>query len=159
MATLPGARLFHEGQFEGRKIKPPIFLGRRPQETADEELQSFYAALLKTIRSPVFRDGEWMLCERTGWPDNQSFQNLVAWSWRKGEDRFLIVVNFSDSAVQARVKVPWEDLRGITWRLTDVFSGATYDREGDEMSDPGLYVEMDSWNWNFFRCGRAATSS
>jgi hypothetical protein len=100
-----------------------------------------------------------MLCERTGWPDNQSFQNLVAWSWRKGEDRFLIVINVSESAVQARVRVPWEDLRGLTWRLTDAFSGTTYDRKGDEMFGPGLYVEMGPWNWNFFRCGRAATSS
>ena len=33
IATLPGARLFHEGQFEGRKIRLPVFLGRRPAET------------------------------------------------------------------------------------------------------------------------------
>ena len=59
MSTLPGARLFHEGQFEGRKIRPPVFLGRRPHEPVDEGLQSFYAKLLETIDSPVFRDGQW----------------------------------------------------------------------------------------------------
>ncbi len=32
-STLPGARLFHEGQFEGRKIRVPVFLGRRPGGT------------------------------------------------------------------------------------------------------------------------------
>ena len=41
MATLPGVRLFHEGQFEGRKVRPPVFLGRRPDEPLDQELQSF----------------------------------------------------------------------------------------------------------------------
>ena len=57
MATLPGARLFHEGQFEGRKVRPPVFLGRRPHEPLDRKLQSFYATLLGTINSPVFREG------------------------------------------------------------------------------------------------------
>ncbi len=30
-STLPGARMFHEGQFEGRKVRLPVFLGRRPR--------------------------------------------------------------------------------------------------------------------------------
>ena len=117
MATLPGARLFHEGQFEGRKIRPPVFLGRRPHEPSDQGLQSFYAKLLEAIDSPVFRDGQWSLCERTGWPDNPSFQNLVAWSWAKDDDRYLIVVNLSDSTVQARVQIPWQDLAGESLAL------------------------------------------
>jgi len=154
MATLPGARLFHEGQFEGRKIRPPVFLGRRPQEAADQQLQAFYDKLLEAIDGPVFRNGYWSLCERAGWPDNSSFQNLVAWSWVKGDDRRLIVVNLSDSSVQARVQVPWRDERGETWRLTDVLSGAAYDREGDEMLSPGLYVELAPWDCNFFQCDR-----
>jgi glycosidase len=154
MATLPGARLLHEGQFEGRKIRPPVFLGRRPQEPSDQGLQSFYTTLLETIDSPVFRDGQWSLCERTGWPDNSSFQNLVAWSWLKDDDRYLIVINLSDSTVQARVQVPWGDVRGKTWRLSDAFSGATYYRDGDEMLAPGLYVELGPWNCSFFQCGR-----
>jgi len=152
MATLPGARLLHEGQFEGRKRRPPVFLGRRPQEPSDQGLQSFYRLLLETIDSAVFHDGQWSLCERTGWPDNSSFQNLVSWSWIKDDDRYLIIVNFSDSTVQARVKIPWRDVRGETWRLTDVFSGTSYDRDGDEMLAPGLYVELGPWNSSFFQC-------
>ena len=70
MATLPGARLFHEGQFEGRRVRLPVFLGRRPDEPADEELRAFYGKLLETIKSRVFRNGQWSLCECTGWPDN-----------------------------------------------------------------------------------------
>ena len=41
IATLPGARLFHEGQFEGRKIRLPVFLGRRPAETRRSTIASF----------------------------------------------------------------------------------------------------------------------
>ena len=154
MATLPGARLFHEGQFEGRKVRLPVFLGRRPAEPVDEALHAFYGDLLAAVNTPAFRDGEWTLCARSGWPDNSSFKNLVAWTWRKGDDRYLIVTNLSDSTVQARIQVPWQDGRGETWRLRDSLSGATYDREGNEMLDPGLYVELGPWDFNFFQCGR-----
>jgi hypothetical protein len=154
MATLPGARLFHEGQFEGRKVRPPVFLGRRPQETSNQELQSFYAALLQTIDNALFRDGQWTLCGRSGWPDNSSFQNLVAWAWAKDDDRYLIIVNLSGNTAQARVQIPWQDFLAETWRLVDAFSGATYDRGGDEMLNPGLYVELGPWNFNCFQCGR-----
>jgi glycosidase len=154
MATLPGAKLFHEGQFEGRKIRPSVFLGRRPHEPSDQELQSFYTKLLEAIDNPVFRDGQWSLCERSGWPDNSSFQNLVAWNWVRHDDRYVIVVNLSDNAVQAHVQIPWGDVRGETWRLSDAFSSATYDRDGNEMLAPGLYVELGPWNCNFFQCVR-----
>ena len=151
MATLPGARLFHEGQFEGRKIRLPVFLRRRPAELADQPLQVFYHWLLDAINAPVFRDGQWALCNCAGWPDNPSYQNLVAWTWVKDNDRHLIIVNLSDSAAQARVQVPWEELRGKTWRLVDVLSGQTYERNGDEMRDPGLYVDLKPWNCYFFK--------
>jgi glycosidase len=151
IATLPGARLFHEGQFEGRKIRLPVFLGRRPEEPAAQPLQVFYHWLLDAINAPVFRDGQWGLCSCSGWPDNPSYQNLVAWNWLKDNDRHLIIVNLSDSSAQAHVQVPWEELRGKTWRLVDVLSGQTYERNGDEMRDPGLYVELKPWNCYFFR--------
>jgi hypothetical protein len=40
--TLPGAKLIHEGQLEGRKERLPVFLGRRPQEQVDGQLKAFY---------------------------------------------------------------------------------------------------------------------
>jgi hypothetical protein len=154
MSSIPGARLFHEGQFEGRKVRLPVFLGRRPAEVVDESLQAFYVNLLASIKTPVFRDGEWKLCKCEGWPDNPSFQNLVAWSWVNGSDRRLIVVNLSDSAVQARVKVPWSEIPGQTWRLTETLSNASYDRDGNEISSTGLYVELAPWNCHFLQFSR-----
>ena len=154
ISTIPGARLFHVGQFEGRKVRLPVFLGRRPAEPIDEASRVFYAKLLAAINARVFRDGEWMLCARSGWPDNQSCQNLVAWSWVKDNDRRLIVVNLSDSPVQARVQVPWDTVQGQTCRLADALSDASYGRTGDEMLSPGLYVELKPWNYHFFQCSR-----
>ena len=153
-STLSGARMFYEGQFEGRKVRLPVFLGRRPSEASDEELRGFYHRLLAAIDSPVFRQGQWQLCGRTGWPDNQSFLNVVAWTWIKDDKRFLVVVNLSESMSQALIEVPWGDGRGKTWRLTDLLSGVVYDRSGTEMLSPGLYVELGGWGYNLFWCER-----
>ncbi len=153
-ATVPGAQLFYEGQFEGRKVRLPVFLRRRPQEPLDEDLHAFYSRLLKSINAPVFRDGAWSLCERSGWPDNTSYLNLVAWSWRNGDDCCLVVVNLSESNAQGQVRVPWDELRGKTWHLSDALSGATFDGNGDEMLSPGLYVELGPWQYHFFQFGR-----
>jgi hypothetical protein len=104
----------------------------------DEALQAFYGRLLAVINAPIFREGEWKLCERSSWPDNATFQKLVAWSWVEDDDRRLIVVNLSDSGVQACEQVPWCEVRGQTWRAADALSDASYDRDGDDMLSLGL---------------------
>jgi hypothetical protein len=153
-ATLPGMKLFHEGQFEGRKVRPPVFLGKRPDEPVDQDLARFYRKLMEAVNRPVFREGQWGLCGRTGWPDNASFQNLVAWSWVHDGERYLIINNLSDRPVQAQVQVRWAEGGSGKWHLIDVLSGATYERDGDEMLSPGLYVELGPWNFHFFQACR-----
>jgi hypothetical protein len=113
----------------------------------------FYTQLLLAIRAPIFSEGDWKLCERSGWSDNSSFENLVAWSWVKGTDRRLIVVNLSEESAQAHVPLPWEDVRGATSvHLVDALSHATYDRAACEMLSPGLYVELAPWGYHFLKC-------
>jgi hypothetical protein len=149
--TLTGARLLHEGQFEGRQVRLPVFLGRRPVEPIDHDLAAFYAHLLQETNREVFRNGDWRLCERSGWPDNQSCQHLLAWWWNKEDERYLVVVNFSDGSVQGRVHGPWYELSGKTVRLDDGLSGKSYDRSGDEMHEAGLYVELGPWQCHLFQ--------
>mgnify|MGYP003594715883 CR=1 FL=1 len=50
--------------------------------------------------------------------------------------------------------MPWEDLRGSTWRLTDAFSGEVFERGGDEMRDGRLFVALPPWGFHFLRVGR-----
>jgi hypothetical protein len=147
-ATLPGAKLFYEGQFEGRKTKLPVFLGRRPHEPVDEGLRFFYKQLLSDIST--LRDGDWALCECEGWPDNQSCQNVLAWTWQQYDQRHLTVVNFSANRAQSRVQVRLPSLQGQTWHLVDILSDASYDRAGDEMLSPGLYIDLSPWGYNCF---------
>ncbi|SLM49025.1 Alpha amylase, catalytic region [Nitrospira japonica] len=150
-AALPGAKLFHEGQFEGRRVRLPVFLRRRLDEPADERLRSFYRTLLRFLGTDDLRSGEWSLCERRGWPDNQTFMNLLAWCWRKGDKRHLIAANLSPADAQAEVMLPWNDLGGRSWRLADVISGEVFDRQGDQLTKSGLYVDLDPWKFHVLK--------
>ena len=82
-----------------------MFLGWRPDEALDQDLLGFYRKLLEAINRNALRKGRWILFERTGWPGNARFQNLVTWSWVHDDERYLIAVNPSDCPVQAEVQV------------------------------------------------------
>ncbi len=151
IATTPGATLIHDGQIEGRKIKLPVFLARRPPEPVDEALVAFYRTLLKTIHADLFHDGEWTLCDRHGWSDNSSFHDIVAWSWRLGEQRCLVVTNLTDRRSQAMVRLPWSDIGGRVWRLCETLSWECYVRDGNHLVAEGLFVDLDPWGHHFLR--------
>jgi hypothetical protein len=146
--TQTGARLVHDGQLEGRAVKLPVFLRRRPEEPADPDVKAFYEQLLAALGDRVFRDGEWQIAERAGWDGNDTWRNLVAWGWR-GESRKLVVVNLGEVASSGHVSLPWDDLRGRTWQLDDAAAGARYERSGDDLRD-GLYVALEPWSWHLF---------
>jgi hypothetical protein len=95
IATLPGAKLFHQGQFEGRKIKMPVQLGRWPDEPVDQRLREFYQGLMQACRDPEIRHGEWRLLETGN-------ENLL--SWTRG--KYTIAINYSDTP--AAGFAPWE---------------------------------------------------
>jgi hypothetical protein len=147
--TQTGARLVHHGQAEGCKVRLPVFLGRYPEEPVDDDLVAFHRTLLAALSDPTFRHGRWQLCERSGWPGNDRFEDLVAWCW-DGEARWLVVVNLGAETAAGHVRAPWGDLRDRRCRLVDPTTGVTYERDGTELHD-GLYVELGPWSWHLFR--------
>jgi Alpha amylase, catalytic domain len=149
MSTLQGARLYHDGQLEGRRTHISVFLGRGPDEPTDTELRALYDRLLHAVAGSNLREGEWRLCECVGWPDNDSASQLVSWGWRTAHSRHLVVVNLADAPAAARVLLPWDDIAGRTWRLTDLLSGDVYGRAGYDLAGDGLYVGLDRWASHF----------
>jgi glycosidase len=149
--TLPGIRLLHEGQLEGRKARSPVFLARRLEEPDEDELAAFYRRLLQATRDPLFREGEWRLCERSGWPGHQGHRALLAWCWTRGVERALVVINYGAAVAQGRVRWPWDGAGARNWLLEDALSGERYQRAGDELQDLGLYVELPPWGCHLLR--------
>jgi hypothetical protein len=46
----PGLRFFHQGQFEGARLRVPTHLGRGPDEPANPEISAFYTRLLTVLK-------------------------------------------------------------------------------------------------------------
>ena len=99
----------------------------------------------------VFRNGRWRLCDQSGWADNPNHLNIMSWCWELGDERHLVAVNFSGIPSQAVIRMPWEDLRGRTWRLSELLFVESYQRGGDELADSGLFVSLGPWRWHLFR--------
>jgi hypothetical protein len=148
LATLPGAKLFHEGQFEGRKVRLPVFLKRRPIENVDYDLKAFYGRLMEAINIQTIREGRWRLCRLSGWPENTSWMNIAAWCWQMGQEICLTVVNLSDTRSQARVHLTGVNLAGMTVKMTDIMKNEIYERPGNEMAEIGLYVDLEPWAYH-----------
>ncbi|WP_206505353.1 alpha-amylase family glycosyl hydrolase [Streptomyces chrestomyceticus] len=154
IATLPGATLWHEGQFTGRRTRLPVFLDRRPDEPADTALRAFHERLLAGVHRSGMRTGRWQLLECAGWPDNASAANLLAWCWAGPAGRFLTVLNLSDQPAQGRVRLPWPELDPGAWVLTGLLDGERYTRSGTELTGPGLFVGLDAWGTHVLAVGR-----
>jgi hypothetical protein len=137
MSTVPGARLYHDGQLDGLRTHVPIFLARGPVEVPDPSVRAFYARLVPLEVT------DWRLREVSGWPDNDTTPNLLAWSFTG----HLVVVNLSDAPAQGKVQIP----RG-RWTLVDLLTGARYERLGGE-----LYVGLEAWGASVFQLSQSSS--
>ncbi len=149
----PGLRFFHEGQLEGAKVRLPMHLCRRPDEPVDEGLSGFYRSLLSCLRNPAVHRGEWQLLDcRPAWDGNWTGDCFVVQAWEDGEGDLLVAaVNFADHQSQCYVSLPFADLAGRRWVLSDLLSETSYEREGDMLATRGLYLDMPAWGYHVFR--------
>lgn len=149
--TLPGLRLIHEGQLEGRKIKVPVHLGRRQQESSVEGLEPFYRRLLKALSHPVFHDGAWKLLDTDPTsPGNPGYQRALGHQWILGEERRIVAVNLSDQPAQFFLPVDMPQLAGQNSLLHDLLNDEDYTRSGDDMLGRGLYVDLPGYGSHIF---------
>ncbi len=150
-ALMPGVWLIHEGQRGGRKVRCPVQLGRRVAEKPARDLLSFHTRLLKIRHDPAFRLGRYRALHCHGWPDNSSNENLLAWVRETDHQRFVVVVNLSRFASQARIPLPYPEVEATDWLLVDDLHGETYERCGKELRAPGLFVDLAPWGSHVFR--------
>jgi len=148
----PGLRFFHQGQFEGRRRRISPHLCRAPEEALDERLAGFYERLLAVLRRPVLRGGDWRLLPcGAAWDGNATWDNYVAYSWQMGrEDRLIVAVNAGAVHSQCFVRLPFGDLAGRPWRISDLMGSAVYDRDGSELQTWGLFLDEPPWKAQVF---------
>jgi glycosidase len=151
ITTLPGAKLLHEGQFAAHQVKLPVQLGRRPHEDDNPDTVNFYRRLLREASQDIYRYGHWQLRQIvSAWATNQTHANLIGYTWQYGQERRLVVVNLSHVSSQGWINLPNFGLEGGSWVLQDILHSINYERDGDEMVDHGLYIDLEPWWTHIF---------
>jgi glycosidase len=148
----PGLRFFHQGQFQGKRKRISPHLVRAPLEPVDKALRKFYDGLLAVLRQPTVRDGQWQLLEsRPAWDGNWTRDGFIAFAWLGAENRrVLVAVNYAGNQGQCYIPLPFSDLFGRPVRLQDLMGSAVYERNGDDLLLPGLYLDMPPWGYHVF---------
>jgi len=148
----PGLRFFHQGQFQGRRKRISPHLCRGPAEPVDQNLEQFYDRLLRVLRQPVVRDGQWQLLECIpAWEGNWTWDCFLAFAWQGHDrERLLVAVNYGPNQSQCYVRLPFSDLDGSQWRLVDQMAEISYDRDGRDLQTRGLYLDVPPWGTSVF---------
>jgi glycosidase len=149
---IPGLRFFHQGQFDGRKKRISPHLVRAPEESPDEGLEEFYDQVLAILRKPAVKSGEWQwLSGQPAWEGNGSWDSFVAHSWQgPGGERLLVAVNYAPHPSQCYLILPFPEIGNRSVWLKDSLSSACYLREGNELLERGLYLNIPPWSYHVF---------
>jgi len=149
---IPGLRFFHQGQFEGRKKRISPHLVRAPEDSADEGLEEFYDQVLAVLRNPTVKSGEWQwLSGQPAWDGNGSWDSFIAHSWQgPGGKRLLVAVNYAPHPSQCYLNLPFPEIRNSSVWLKDSFGPACYLRDGNELLECGLYLDIPAWSYHVF---------
>lgn len=142
ISTIQGMHFYHDGQFEGKRIKIPVQLGREPEDPPLIGMKDFYDKLLSITSHEIFKRGKWgLLTPGTSYNNNKSFENLLAWIWTFREGKRIVVVNYSDTVSTCRLKL---DVRGYReeFLIKDLLNDQNYTRSAEEVFHQGLYIEL-----------------
>lgn len=103
------------------------------------------------------RAGTWRMLDVREWPDNHSGANILAWAWAANGTggRHVVVVNLSGAPAQARIPLEWTDLGGRQVQLRDLLEGTRFGRDGHDLVDPGLFVDLGPWQYHVLSVGAA----
>lgn len=151
ITTLPGATLLHEGQFQGHCVKLPVQLRRRPHERDNPAVEAFYRALLSEATQPIYHGGDWAL--RVVDPaqvGDTTHASLIAYTWRQGDERRVVAINYSDAPARGIVPLTGFALDGQNWTVRDILERASTTGAGADLAQRGLALELAPWQAAIF---------
>ena len=150
ISTIQGLRFYFDGQFEGKRIKLPVQLGREPIEKPNKSIISFYNNLLNITRNEIFKKGSWfqhkpIKCSE----EDTTFYNILCWEWNYNGERRLVVVNYSKQISSCRIRIEFDgyDQKLI---LKDLLNKVEYQREKVELEIEGLFIKLGKYGCHIF---------
>jgi Alpha amylase, catalytic domain len=149
MSTVPGMRLYHHGELQGRKIFLPIVLRRAAPEEPDPATVAFFSKILRLTNQDVFHQGTWSSLPVESFGD-LSFESLIAYEWRFETTWKLIVTNVSGNASQGRIPLGDRVSPSKQYTFNDELNGIQYQRDGSELHNSGLFVRREAFAAHVF---------
>jgi hypothetical protein len=149
----PGLRFFHQGQLQGWPKKISVHLCRGPEQPTDTELLAFYRHLLDALRLDVFRNGDWQLLEcKPAWEGNWTSECLIAFAWQgQNGQQAIVAVNYAPNQSQCYLPLPLLNAGGDIYELKSLMGSESYERSGDSLVSPGLYLDLPEWGYEIFK--------
>ncbi len=150
ISTITGLTFYHDGQFEGKKIKMPVQLGREPKEKVNQLMVDFYHHLLTITNSDIFKKGDWQMLESLPASDNNlKYNNILAWVFNyEGKNR-LVAVNYSKEVSQCKIKLNLSNYPE-KFKLKDLLNFKKYYRKTDDVKKDGLFIELGPYKSHIF---------
>jgi hypothetical protein len=129
-----------------------VQLGRRRMEPLDPHIPALYEQLLTTLGQTGVGNGQGeLLRPASAWPGNSTSQyfSIVQWTGRR-EEFDLVVTNLAPHRSQCRVPIGATALANRTWLMRDLLGGEEYQRDGNELGNPGLYLDLPAHGAQLF---------
>ncbi|KAA8494372.1 hypothetical protein FVE85_2613 [Porphyridium purpureum] len=153
---LPGCRLIFHDQWHACSARLDVHLRRRSEYESDAGTLRYYTVLNKVLAEPAFTEPDagyhWTWPEP---PDESDYDTwrLVAWRMTHEDDRFLVVVNYTDAAACARFKLPDAPSASPAGEYTvhEYMAGKDYPRDAGELREHGLHCVMKPWGVQIFK--------
>ena len=146
VSTIMGMKLFFHGQFEGKKTKTPVQLGREPNEKVLKVVERFYNKLFSIIQDDIFKNGNWQILDvLQAHPNNPSSKEILSWMWSKNEEKRIVIVNYSNQTAQCRLRLPVENYLEDSIEIYDILHEKGYIRPKSELIGEGIFIELGSY--------------
>ncbi len=150
ISTIQGMVLYHDGQFEGRRLKLPVQIGRLPDEKKSTFSDEYYDKLLEITKHDIFRKGEWKLLTTVPAAVNNDTCNYIfAWQWLYENEVRIVIINYLNNTAQCRIKLNLPSKFNKIY-FTDLLSGNEYSRNMEELKEPGIFIELKGFHSHIF---------
>jgi glycosidase len=149
-STLPGMRLFFQGQTTGRKIHLPVQIRRTRPEAADPDIRAFYNILLPAVNEDIFHHGTWKLREVFSEGDHTA-ENIIAYFWISGESIRLVAVNLDQHPSNGLVSLDDAVAENRQYSCDEILNGKNETHDGLHLNHPGFSLKLEGYQGQIWK--------
>ena len=143
--TIPGMKLFYNGQLDGKKTRCPIQLGKLSTDRGLKTLKDFYSKLLPVINDETYKKGTFNLLQPIMHDEkDQSYKNILAWCWQGYNKYIITIVNYSSKNSKCKIKLSTNNFP-LKVELKDLLTKANLKIASKKLNNQGFIVQLKGY--------------